>query len=58
MRQQKKATYITSDGVEIFYKDWDTGAVVTFSHGWPLSGDVWDAQMAVPWEEGLPRHRP
>ena len=37
----------TSDGTEIFYKDWgpkDAQAIV-FHHGWPLSADDWDAQM-------------
>jgi non-heme chloroperoxidase len=33
------------DDVEIFYKDWGTGQPIVFSHGWPLSGDAWDAQM-------------
>jgi len=33
------------DGTKIYYKDWGTGPVVTFSHGWPLSADAWDAQM-------------
>ncbi len=33
------------DGTKIFYKDWGTGPVVTFSHGWPLTADAWDAQM-------------
>ncbi len=33
------------DGARIYYKDWGTGPVVTFSHGWPLSADAWDAQM-------------
>ena len=33
------------DGTRIFYKDWGTGPVVTFSHGWPLTADAWDAQM-------------
>jgi non-heme chloroperoxidase len=41
----KKGKYITPDGVEIYYKDWGSGPVVTFSHGWPLSADAWDAQM-------------
>jgi non-heme chloroperoxidase len=36
----------TSDGVEIFYKDWGSGQPIVFSHGWPLSADDWDAQ---PW---------
>src|ERR1700733_12062839 len=38
-------TFITKDGTSIFYKDWGTGPVVTFSHGWPLSADAWDSQM-------------
>jgi non-heme chloroperoxidase len=35
----------TKDGTEIYYKDWGTGPVIAFSHGWPLSSDDWDAQM-------------
>ncbi len=35
----------TSDGVEIFYKDWGSGQPIVFSHGWPLSSDDWDAQL-------------
>src|SRR5690349_15553421 len=35
----------TSDGVEIFYKDWGSGQPIVFSHGWPLSSDDWDNQM-------------
>lgn len=38
-------TFTTSDGVEIFYKDWGDGQPIVFSHGWPLSADAWDAQM-------------
>jgi non-heme chloroperoxidase len=38
-------TITTSDGTEIFYKDWGTGQPVVFSHGWPLTADVWDDQM-------------
>src|SRR3954465_3129220 len=34
-----------ADGTEIYYKDWGTGPVVTFSHGWPLNADAWDGQM-------------
>lgn len=41
----KKQAYATPDGVEIYYKDWGAGPIVTFSHGWPLSADAWDAQM-------------
>jgi non-heme chloroperoxidase len=35
----------TKDGTRIYYKDWGTGPVVTFSHGWPLSADAWESQM-------------
>jgi non-heme chloroperoxidase len=35
----------TSDGTEIYYKDWGSGQPVVFSHGWPLTGDAWDPQM-------------
>jgi non-heme chloroperoxidase len=38
-------TIRTSDGVEIFYKDWGKGQPIVFHHGWPLSSDDWDAQM-------------
>src|SRR6201990_709459 len=41
------ATVTTSDGTEIFYKDWGAGSAqpIVFSHGWPLSSADWDAQM-------------
>src|SRR5512147_1311562 len=39
------STITTKDGTEIYYKDWGTGPVVTFSHGWPLNADAWDGQM-------------
>lgn len=35
----------TSDGTEIFYKDWGSGRPIMFHHGWPLSADDWDAQL-------------
>ena len=38
-------TITTTDGVDIFYKDWGTGQPIVFSHGWPLSADDWDTQM-------------
>jgi non-heme chloroperoxidase len=38
-------TVTTSDGIEIFYKDWGSGQPIVFSHGWPLSADDWDNQM-------------
>jgi non-heme chloroperoxidase len=44
-RSATMGTFTTKDGTEIYYKDWGTGPVVTFSHGWPLSSDSWEAQM-------------
>jgi non-heme chloroperoxidase len=41
-------TYITtSDGVQLFYKDWGPKSAqpIVFHHGWPLSSDDWDNQM-------------
>lgn len=40
-------TFITKDATRIYFKDWGprSGKVVTFSHGWPLSADAWEAQM-------------
>ena len=37
----------TSDGTEIFYKDWGPkdATPIMFHHGWPLSADDWDNQM-------------
>jgi len=39
------STITTKDGTQIYYKDWGKGQPIVFSHGWPLSGDDWDAQM-------------
>ena len=39
------STITTKDGTTIYYKDWGKGPVITFSHGWPLCSDAWDAQM-------------
>ncbi|BDT95003.1 alpha/beta fold hydrolase [Nocardia sputorum] len=38
-------TITTTDGVEIYYRDWGSGRPVVFSHGWPLNSDAWDNQM-------------
>jgi non-heme chloroperoxidase len=37
----------TSDGTDIFYKDWGPkdARPIVFHHGWPLSADDWDNQM-------------
>jgi non-heme chloroperoxidase len=46
------ARITTQDGTEIYYKDWGTGQPIVFHHGWPLSGDDWDAQMLYFIEKG------
>jgi non-heme chloroperoxidase len=39
-------SYVTTrDGTGIYYRDWGSGPPVVFSHGWPLTGDAWEAQM-------------
>jgi len=45
-------TITTTDGTEIFYKDWGTGQPLFFHHGWPLSADDWDNQMLFFLERG------
>jgi non-heme chloroperoxidase len=37
--------FTTADGTSLYYKDWGSGPVVSFSHGWPLNADAWEAQM-------------
>src|SRR5687768_2026309 len=46
-RMKKMATITTRDGTRIFYKDWGSrnAQPILFSHGLPLTADVWDAQM-------------
>jgi len=39
------STITAKDGAQIFYMDWGEGQPVVFSHGWPLSSDVWDEQL-------------
>ena len=44
----------TAEGVRLYYKDWGPkdGPAVTFSHGWPLNSDSWEAQMLFLAERG------
>ncbi|HUR05688.1 MAG TPA: alpha/beta hydrolase [Nonomuraea sp.] len=43
----------TTDGTNIFFKDWGTGQPVVFSHGWPLNADAWDAQAKLMADNGF-----
>jgi non-heme chloroperoxidase len=45
LKNKTMSKITTKDGTEIYYKDWGTGQPLFFHHGWPLSGDDWDAQM-------------
>jgi len=47
------STITTKDGTSIYYKDWGTGPVVTFSHGWPLNADAWDGQLLFLAQKGF-----
>ena len=48
------ATFTTTDGTNLFYKDWGPrdAQPVVFHHGWPLSSDDWDNQMLYFLEQG------
>jgi len=39
------AIFTTSEGVDLYYKDWGSGQPIVFCHGWPLSSDSWESQM-------------
>jgi non-heme chloroperoxidase len=41
------------DGAEIYYNDLGHGQPIVFHHGWPLSGDDWDAQIMFFLSEGF-----
>lgn len=45
-------TITTKENIQIAYKDLGKGQPVIFSHGWPLSADVWDAQIAFLVDKG------
>jgi len=43
----------STDGTQIFYKDWGSGQPVVFSHGWPLTADAWDPQLKLMADNGF-----
>jgi non-heme chloroperoxidase len=42
-----------SSNIDMYYKDWGKGQPLVFSHGWPLSGDAFEDQMAFLSERGF-----
>jgi non-heme chloroperoxidase len=46
------STVTAKDGTVLYYKDWGTGPVVVFSHGYPLSSDAWEYQMMFLMQHG------
>ncbi|NHZ93215.1 alpha/beta fold hydrolase [Massilia sp. CCM 8733] len=43
----------TNDGVDLFYRDWGSGAPVLFVGGWSLPSDAWNYQMMALSRQGL-----
>jgi non-heme chloroperoxidase len=46
------ATFTTTDGTSIHYKDWGGGPAVVLSHGQPLNADSWEEQALFLAEHG------
>lgn len=44
-RQPGSGFIKAKDGATLYIKDWGQGSPVVFSHGWPLTADVWDDRM-------------
>ncbi|QJD79294.1 alpha/beta fold hydrolase [Spirosoma rhododendri] len=47
----KVGTDAAGEDIELFYQDLGTGSPVVLIHGWPLSSQLWDYQLAE-----LPKH--
>lgn len=43
----------TSDGTDLYVKDWGSGRPVILLHGWPLSADSWEPQAIALAEAGF-----
>ncbi len=43
----------TEDGTNLYVRDWGRGKPVVLIHGWPLSGDSWEAQAVSLAEAGF-----
>ena len=53
--ERRMSTITTTDGTQIFYKDWGPkdAQPIVFHHGWPLTADDWDNQMMFFLMEGF-----
>lgn len=53
--ERRMGTVTTTDGTQIFYKDWGPkdAQPIVFHHGWPLTADDWDNQMMFFLMEGF-----
>ncbi|WP_174291646.1 alpha/beta fold hydrolase [Sphingomonas bacterium] len=43
----------TRDGIDLFVRDWGSGRPVVLLHGWPLDGQMWDAQAMALADHGF-----
>jgi non-heme chloroperoxidase len=39
------SNFTTSDGTQLYYKDWGAGQPIILMHAWPLNSDTWEYQM-------------
>lgn len=46
-RLATRSTVVTNDGTEIYFRDWGPkdAQPIVLHHGWPLTGEDWDAQL-------------
>lgn len=44
---------LTKDRTRLFYRGWGQCKPIVFSHGWPLTSDAWDSQLAFFGDRGL-----
>lgn len=42
----KTTADLAGEEINLFYQDWGTGQPVVFIHGWPLSHEMWEYQLA------------
>ena len=47
------STIVSSDGTNLFYRDWGPGKPIVFLHSWGLSSDMWCYQMEPMSQKGF-----